>query len=170
MSTDQGAPAQPNDYDKQRWKEAERAFDHQAKARQFHAESVDRYALLTIRSVQLASAGGIVAVLGFYGTHYDVLNIVPGKPAELGEILLWLFSSLLATMLAAAASYFSQVCFAAAIEARNTSYAPPYVSDTDQSKRMTEIGNAWRTAAICMMIVAAGLLVAGAYRTLDFLS
>lgn len=94
----------PDDYQKQRWKEAERAFDNRAQNRKFHAESVDRFALLTIRSVQLSAAGGIVAVLGFYGTHYDTFAKVPEKTSSVTQIMLWLFGSLLATMLAAGAA------------------------------------------------------------------
>ncbi|MCZ4344491.1 hypothetical protein [Devosia neptuniae] len=162
MSSNAPVPSEPTEWQKQQWKEAERAHDRQDEAIKSHVGQVEAFSILGIRTLALTAAGGIAAALGFYSANYDHLSQVPGALQVINGILAVLFTSMLATLLSTLAAYLSQIYFAHSLYSRKRTYTHPYVENGDRTDRLTLFGNIWRTIAIVTAIFAAiCLCVAG---------
>jgi hypothetical protein len=160
--------SEPNlEHEKQRWKEAERAFDFEESYVEQHNKQVVDFAILGIRTIALTAAGGIAASLGFYSANYARLAEKPANLTNLNAVLACMFSALLCVLFCCLTAYFSQLCYVASLRERERHYQFPYVRVTDRSKKWSSFGDAWRIGAIILAILATTLLcVAG----LSFLS
>lgn len=157
----------PSEWQKQWWREAERAHDRQDAYAKSHTEQLEAFATQGIKTLGLTSAGGIAAVLGFYSANYERLSATPYALNAVNKLLAMLFLSMLCTLLCCLFGYFSQVFFAHTVFSRTRHWEHPYVKDGDTTPRYLLYGNIIRTAAIIAAVFATIFLCIAGF---DFLA
>lgn len=148
---------------KERMRLAERAHDWLDNAAEMHAKQIEAFAVLTIRSLILVAIGGIAAVLGFYSANYERLSGVSGMLGHVNEMLVYLFASLVLTLLTSAFAYFSQLAYASAFFEYDRSYIHPFSSPKPISKRYTIAGDFCRWGAVILAFISLACLVAAGF-------
>ena len=153
------APETKEEYD-ERVRLAERAHDGIQNGIELHFKQVEAFAILTLRSLVIVAIGGIAASLGFYSANYVHLVALPGALAALNQLLVYLFVSLILTLLSSACGYFSQIGFAAVLSAYDRTYTYPFVTPNKKSKRYLVWGQIFRWSSILTATASAGCLIA----------
>ncbi|MEJ1173189.1 hypothetical protein WA845_02990 [Agrobacterium sp. CMT1] len=150
----------------QRLKSAERQHDWRKKGLEIHATQLQSFAGMAMKAPALVSAGGVAAALGFYSANYNRLKLIPTALDDFNAVLVWLFMSLLFTLVAPGAAYFSQLFYSAAIASEEHFYDRPFVRDTKRSRRFSLAGDVARWIAVGLTAGSAACIVVGG---IDFL-
>jgi hypothetical protein len=137
---------------------AERAHDVARKGMDTHNSQIEIYSLAAMRAPALAAAGGIAAALGFYSANHIQISGNLAANGEFGQILIWLLSALLLTIVAPGLAYLSQLAYAYAVSDRTYIWAHPYVQDGKLAKPAKLIGDVFRWA--CVLSVLASIACA----------
>jgi hypothetical protein len=135
---------------------AEREHDSLRKAAETHNSQIEVFSIAAMRAPALAAAGGIAAALGFYSANHVQISGNAAATNEFGQILVWLLSALLLTIVAPGLAYFSQLAYAYAASSQTYTWEHPYVRNEKLFKPAKLIGDISRWA--CVLFVLASVI------------
>jgi hypothetical protein len=138
--------------------EARTAHNQESDAAKVHIAQIGSFSTDAMKAPALVAAGGVAAALGYFSANYVRLAEDPANIAVFNELLKWLFMSLLFTVIAPGAAYFSQMAYFEAIYAKKWHRTRPFVRDTTKSKSLNFVGNLFRWAAVSLVALSIGSL------------
>lgn len=149
---------------------AQRAFDKHQEAYKAHVDQILSFSNAAMRAPAVASAGGIVAIIGFFSANYARLSASAAAIAMFGDILFYFFASILLAVVSPAAAYFSQVYYARSLSHKDFSWQHPFITNNENSRYYEKIGDFFRRMCIVIVTLSIALLAAGGMKLLKFLS
>lgn len=109
-----------------------------------------------IKAAMLVNGGSSVAMLAFVGTLASRDALSSAQLTEIVRPLLWFGAGVATSVIAAAASYFTNLFIADASGRRAREYAPPFVRHTTGSRRGVATAEIFR----CVGVLAVALSIA----------
>lgn len=149
---------------------AQRAFDKHQEAYKAHVDQILSFSNAAMRAPAVASAGGIVAIIGFFSANYARLSANAAAIAMFGDILFYFFASILLAVISPAIAYFSQVYYARSLSSKDFSWEHPYIMNSKGSIYYEKIGDLLRRTCIFLVTLSIVLLASGGIKLLQFLS
>ncbi len=145
-----------------RIKRARAAHEKQQEGHKTHAAQIQTFGSDAMKAPAIVGLGGIVALLGFYSANFDRLSRNTAAMQSFGDMLFWLFASLLMTVAAPGFAYLSQIAYTQALNDERFDFDEPFVHETTKSKRYRRLGDVFRWAAVVLVILSIiGLAIAG---------
>lgn len=151
----------PDEQLQMRVRAAERAHDAETEFSKAANAAAVKNAEEAIKAALLINGGSSVAMLAFIGTLVSRDFLSPAQIAEITKPLMWFAWGVGASMLAAAAAYFTNLYIAGSSSRRERSYETPFTRDTPDTKRRGRLGEAFRWLGILAMISSMGCFAAG---------
>lgn len=116
-----------------RLSEAEAAHHRRLEGAKIHASQIQTFSSDAMKAPALVAMGGVVTLLGFYSANYERLKASQDAMTTFGDMLFWLFTSLLLTVSAPGLAYLSQIAYIESLYSEDHFWESPYVRDNRRS-------------------------------------
>jgi hypothetical protein len=151
-------------YDEINRRAAERWHDRDEALFRSLNDAAMRDAQAAIRLLLAFNGGLAAALLAFTGGLVGRTNIPLPAIGQMAANLKWFAYGLVTAGVAAAASYFTNLCYAAAASARPRSWTPPYVLNTPKDRRRVKAAYVFHVIGVVCAMISLGLFIYGLYK------
>jgi hypothetical protein len=151
-------------YDEVNRRAAERRHDRDEALFRLVNEAAVRDAQAGIRLLLALNGGLAAALLAFTGGLVGRTKIPLSAIGQMAANLKWFAYGLVASAVAAVAAYFTNLCYAAAANARQRSWTYPYVHNTPKDRRRVRAAYVLHVIGVLSVAISLGLFVYGLYK------